>query len=306
MPSFQINDEEWGAFYGEHSDLFRVYCAIRRYMNYRTGVSGLERRISEQMLSETLYIEPLRGRHKSGSPTRQHVRSLLSRLITKGIMVQVGPMVYELPLATRDSSFKSSATNEQPDQQPDQQPINNHDELSNGAGFSADESLSATGSESANFLISNLPPDTGTTPPPSGRAPKRFAMHPEWQPDPKTFKAVLHMNGLTSVTLDADVLLEFRSFWTASPDEHRTQAKWEHALAQRLKENYRNGQSQTSKPSAGQRTGKKGASSAVDRVKRNIANRQAAEAGADSAGQALAEDDGDVWNTLDGECRRLP
>lgn len=306
MPSFQINDEEWGAFSGESSDLFRVYCAIRRYMNYRTGVSGLERRISEQMLSETLYIEPLRGRHKSGSPTRQHVRSLLSRLIAKGVMVPVGPMVYELPLASRDRASKPSATNEQPDQQPDQQPSNNHDESSNGAAFSANESQSATGSESADLTISNLPPDTGSTPPPSARARNRFAMYPEWQPNTNTFKAVLHMNGLTNVTLDADVLLEFRSFWTASPDEHRTQAKWEHALAQRLKENYRNGQSQNLKPAGGQRPGRKGAGSAVDRVKNNIASRQAAEAGAGSAGQALAEDDGNVWDALDGECRRLP
>ena len=65
----------------------------------------------------------------------------------------------------------------------------------------------------------------------------KFAMSDGWEPDPKTFSAVLFRNGMAGQTFDADQLLEFRSFWIASPDDHRTQAKWEHALAQHLKRN---------------------------------------------------------------------
>ena len=65
----------------------------------------------------------------------------------------------------------------------------------------------------------------------------KFAMSDGWEPDPKTFSVVLFRNGMAGQTFDADQLLEFRSFWIASPDDHRTQAKWEHALAQHLKRN---------------------------------------------------------------------
>ena len=122
MPSFQINDAEWSALADEPADVFKLYCAIRRFMDYRTGVSGQKRRLSEQMFREELYIAPTRGRHESGSPTRQKVRSLVDRLITLGAITPVGPLVYQLPNADWDSPFKTSATDEQPDQQPDQQP----------------------------------------------------------------------------------------------------------------------------------------------------------------------------------------
>ncbi|MCC4260801.1 hypothetical protein LL270_09045 [Pseudomonas aestusnigri] len=161
MAAFQINDEEWGAFDGEPGDLFKAYCAIRRVMDYRTGVAGRVRRISEQMLSETLYVAPLRGRHESGSPTRQRVRSVIARLQALGLLVSIGPMVFELPLATRIGPSKSSATNEQPDQQPDQQPINSQDEASSNAASSGPCSGSATGSESRDSLNSNLPQGSG-------------------------------------------------------------------------------------------------------------------------------------------------
>ena len=93
MSAFQINDEEWAALVEEPGDIFLAYCAIRRAMDYRTGIAGRVKRISEQMLSEVLYVAPLRGRHESGSPTRQRVRSVIARLGSLGALVQVGPMV---------------------------------------------------------------------------------------------------------------------------------------------------------------------------------------------------------------------
>lgn len=50
MPSFQINDEEWDALFDEPHQLLKVYCAIRMFMDYRTGIAGETRRLSEQML----------------------------------------------------------------------------------------------------------------------------------------------------------------------------------------------------------------------------------------------------------------
>lgn|GEM_PF-6073172 len=161
MSAFQINDEEWAALVEEPGDIFLAYCAIRRAMDYRTGIAGRVKRISEQMLSEVLYVAPLRGRHESGSPTRQRVRSVIARLGSLGALVQVGPMVFELPLATRISAPKTSATDEQPDQQPDEQPNSSQGEPSNGGALEDAPAGSATASESGELLNSNLPQGSG-------------------------------------------------------------------------------------------------------------------------------------------------
>lgn len=63
----------------------------------------------------------------------------------------------------------------------------------------------------------------------------KFAMSDAWEPNTQSFTAVLHRNGLAGQTFRADQLLEFRSYWISRPGDHKTQAQWEHALAQQLK-----------------------------------------------------------------------
>lgn len=170
MPPFQINDAEWSLLVEEPAEVFKLYCFLRRTMCFASGIAGGEkRRLSEQALREALYVAPLRGRHDSGSPTRQKVRSLVDRLVALGALQPVGPLVFVLPLATRDGPAKTSATNEQPDQQPhqkpDQQPMNNQPEASkNGASDLFQEqsaTQSATAPETPGAPISNLPPESG-------------------------------------------------------------------------------------------------------------------------------------------------
>lgn len=135
-----------------------------------------------------------------------------------------------------------------------------------------------------------------------------FSMTESWEPNPRSFKAMLKTNGMTGIPITPDHVMEFRSFWMASPDTQRTQGRWEHALAQHLKREYRREQTnsrtnQTS--SADQRPGKPRARSAVDSVKQAIADRRAAEAAAQSAGAPVGGDDGDLRPPLDGEFRRV-
>lgn len=152
--------------------------------------------------------------------------------------------------------------------------------------------------------------DKETPPPPREDFPDsrcKFAMHEHWEPDAKSFAAVLTRNGLSGQVFDQDQFLEFKSFWIASPDDHRTQAKWEHALAQHLKRGMRsdqasgrNGNATQQPPSRNtqdhqgqgaqgghQRPAKPGPLSAPDRVRAAIEARENA-AGAD--GQALDQD----------------
>lgn len=63
----------------------------------------------------------------------------------------------------------------------------------------------------------------------------KFPLHDAWEPDSKSFTAVLFRNGMAGQTFEADQLLEFRSYWISRPDDLKTQAQWEHALAQQLK-----------------------------------------------------------------------
>lgn len=150
--------------------------------------------------------------------------------------------------------------------------------------------------------------DTDIPPPPAQDAfdsRTKFAMSEDWQPDEKSFAAVLTVNAMANQVFDQDQFLEFKSFWIASPDDHRTQAKWEHALAQHLKRNLRNDQAagrntnghqgaelprntqgQAGRGSEGRNVGssRQGSLSAPDRVRAAIAERDAA---AGVAGQAV-------------------
>jgi hypothetical protein len=293
-------------------------------MDYRTGVSGQKRRLSEQMFREELYIAPTRGRHESGSPTRQKVRSLVDRLVSVGAIDPIGPLVFQLPNAEWDGPSKTSATDEQPDQQPDQQPKEEPENPNESGHFPEHSQASATVSESADLLISNLPPVSGGSKalPPPTRARShdhrtRFAMSATWLPDEKSFPAVLAMNGMGGQVYNLDQLNEFRSFWCASPDEYRTQAKWEHAFAMSLKKQLRVAQA-NGRPAHGhtqihqgrcaktnQRGTRQGPMSAPERVRAAIAEREAREAAAGPDGQALDQDGRDVRPPLDVEFWRV-
>lgn len=144
--------------------------------------------------------------------------------------------------------------------------------------------------------------DTDIPPPPREEnfdSRTKFAMPVDWQPGDDTFPAVLLGQGLAMSMFGeeqaADLFVEFRSFWIASPDEHRTQAKWEHALASHMKRNLRSSQAAgrdgnvTQQPgsrnaqdhqgegasSRHQRPTRTGTLSAPDRVRAAIAERDA-------------------------------
>lgn len=307
MPAFQINDDEFAALADEPADVFKLYCVIRRWMDYRTGVSGAVRRLSEQMFREELYIAPTRGRHESGSPTRQKVRSLVDRLISIGAITPIGPLVYQLPHADWDGASKRSATDEQPHQQPHQQPNENAAQPNKDEACRGTDGRSATTSETADTLISNLPPISVKSPT-TLSARGYFAMHDGWQPEAKTWNATALRNAIPKA-VPADTLNEFRSYWIARPDKEQSQAQWEHQLAQSLKRNLRQAQAGgNSYGSANANPGPRPARqpmSAVDRVKAAIAEREAREAAAEGAGPALGEDDGALRAPLDVEFRRI-
>ncbi|MNR02566.1 hypothetical protein D3C85_1184220 [compost metagenome] len=124
----------------------------------------------------------------------------------------------------------------------------------------------------------------------------------------------LSTHSLTEEQFD-DQLREYRSFWIATPDEHRTQAKWEHAFAKNLKKQivflqaevsgngnrtHRTSQGdQGEDPGSGQRTARKGPLCPADYVRAKIAERDAAQPA--ESGSAMADDGRDLRPPLDVE-----
>ena len=97
--------------------------------------------------------------------------------------------------------------------------------------------------------------DTDTDKEHTHTAQTKFSLHDAWEPDPTTFTAVLFRNGMANQTFEADQLLEFRSYWISRPDDLKTQAQWEHALAQQLKRQARTQQANGGIPNeTGRRT----------------------------------------------------
>ena len=84
---------------------------IRPYMDVKTGLVGIKRRISHQSISEQLYVEPHQG-IKSQSFSRDQVRRAMDGLVRAGIItVQSEGMqlILKCPLASRHFSVQNKA-----------------------------------------------------------------------------------------------------------------------------------------------------------------------------------------------------
>lgn len=78
---------------------------IRPYMDRKTQIVGIKRRISYQGLRETLYIEPHSG-IKSGSPSREQIRRVIKALERAGLIhIQSNQKHLILKCLLADSNF---------------------------------------------------------------------------------------------------------------------------------------------------------------------------------------------------------
>ncbi|HHV6060357.1 TPA: hypothetical protein ACULYW_001728 [Legionella pneumophila] len=86
MINFVINGDELAAMSGlPHIQQLTYLRGIRPYMDVKTGITGIKRRISHQSISEQLYIEPHQG-IKSQSFSRDQVRRAVYGLARAGIV----------------------------------------------------------------------------------------------------------------------------------------------------------------------------------------------------------------------------
>jgi len=116
---FMVNSEELEAMSGlSHIQQLTYLRGIRPYMDTKTGVTGIKRRISYQSISEQLYVEPHQGL-KSQSFSRDQVRRAVSGLVRAGtIEVQSKGMqlILKCVLATKPYSVQNKAAINPPQQ----------------------------------------------------------------------------------------------------------------------------------------------------------------------------------------------
>ena len=119
-----VNTQELSALMGlPYVQQIAYLIGIRPYMDRKTFVVGMKRRISYQSLSEALYVEPHQG-IQSGSPSRQQLRRIVNGLERAGLVaIQSSDkhLILKCLLANVDNSLQNKAdTNPTPD--PDTKP----------------------------------------------------------------------------------------------------------------------------------------------------------------------------------------
>lgn len=111
----RLTEAEQEALAGVRLDARLLYLqGLKPYMDYASGLVGVKRRVSYQAFRELLEVTPERGSvlGATQSPTTSALRNLLVLLERRGLLVRLpqrrrtDPMVFRLPLAACDDSFR--------------------------------------------------------------------------------------------------------------------------------------------------------------------------------------------------------
>lgn len=116
---FVINDNELAALFGlPHMQQLTYLRGIRPYMDVKTGLVGVKRRISYQSIAEQLYVEPHQG-IKNQNFSRDQIRRAVSGLERSGVIVVQSEgmqLILKCELAARDYSVQNKAAINPPQQ----------------------------------------------------------------------------------------------------------------------------------------------------------------------------------------------
>ena len=115
-----VNSQELSALMGlPHIQQSAYLLGIRPYMDRKTFLVGVKRRISYQSLTEALYVEPHQGITQSGSPSRQQLRRVIYALERAGLVkIQSFDKHLVLKCLLADSNY---SVQNKPDTKPTQQ-----------------------------------------------------------------------------------------------------------------------------------------------------------------------------------------
>ena len=212
-----MSDEALELLTDEPGNLLKLYAWLCVHVDRKTGIVGKCRRISEQYAKERMSVAAVQGR-KATIPTRSEIRNAFHRLITLGLLVEVGSFVFSMPKEIAPFSVQNN--NDQATTK--QQPTQVHD-------FN-----SKIGKPETDVLGNNDPPLQSI----NQQENDVFCMSDHFQLSTQ-FPARAGMAGfeiagrdkaLLQVSL-ADVVMYWQS---ERPNERRNQVKWERTVLQTM------------------------------------------------------------------------
>lgn len=290
MATFQINDMEWSAL-SELSMLARnVYFVLRRYMDFKTGLTGKVYFVSLDTIIKELSIPAKRG--SSGYiPSVKEIRVALDSLEKNSLISRDSKKnkadkhaIYKLNLADFDDANlgnsraknngsicgKDKSTNNGKE---DIKPQNTNAKASqyiNTENYGKEESQN-----NGSIYGKANPPNLGDIPlypiyntTHNGRAREKYPMSLDWfPPDKSTLRLLLLNAGLPKNTIiDFDVISEYRGFWAGRPDVYKTTHEWTRGLVVQFKNKLQRGKANANN----QRNNSQGKESLIERVNRKL------------------------------------
>ncbi|MFO8646103.1 hypothetical protein SC414_03675 [Legionella pneumophila] len=148
-----VNTDELSALMGlPYIQQSAYLLGIRPYMDRKTFLVGVKRKISYQQLAEALYVEPHQGFEHSGSPSRQQLRRIIYALERAGL-VEIQSIGKQLILKCLLADADFPVLNK-PDTNQAQQPNTNQNDKNDSKSLSYDKNYQKPNT------IQNTKPDT--------------------------------------------------------------------------------------------------------------------------------------------------
>lgn len=208
MLPIQINDAEWELFAGEPASYFKLYCFLKRHMDFSTGIAGVKTRINDVAIRNVFMVDPVPGRHASDPLKRGVWRSALRRINKIGALKTIAPNVFQFPPSVCITPFKTGRTKEEPCDAPQDAAAtsapralrlvasNTFEGLKESQGAPEDEQMRDP------LLISSSTSSCAQAAEPV----ERFWMHPAWIPAADTWHALLGSYGVDPAECTPDRL----------------------------------------------------------------------------------------------------
>lgn len=250
MATFQINTDEQYYLRGLPHLSILVYLYLRQHMDYKTGITGIARKVSLKSIAEHLYVEPHQG-IRGGSPSEQQIRRALDWLEKAGLIKRNTlanrankQSVFKLLLANTDYSVQNKADSKptvEADSYPDSKPTVS--EALNIQGLQQNEELKGSGkADNAKTQKADMPPisDIYNT---THNARAKYPMSLDWVPPDKNILRNLLLNaGLNKDNeIPIDIVREYRGYWAGRPDIFKTTHDWTHGLVIQFKNKLQRG-----------------------------------------------------------------
>ncbi|HAT6958109.1 TPA: hypothetical protein JAN72_15320 [Legionella pneumophila] len=148
-----VNTDELSALMGlPYIQQSAYLLGIRPYMDRKTFLVGVKRKISYQQLAEALYVEPHQGFEHSGSPSRQQLRRIIYALERAGL-IEIQSIGKQLILKCLLADANFPVLNK-PDTNQTQQPNTNQNDKNDSKSSSYDKNYQK------HNTIQNTKPDT--------------------------------------------------------------------------------------------------------------------------------------------------